>query len=100
LVNLVVGIPGDYTDDGTVNAADYTLWRTAVGTADQAAAGNGSGWVDAGDFAVWKNHYGETESGAGAGVGDFGNVPEPASMLLGLIVAAWLTAVRRQRRIG
>jgi hypothetical protein len=97
-VNLVVGIPGDYSDDGMVDAADYTLWRNAVGTTNRDFDGDGSGIVDAGDYLVWKNHYGQMASGAG--VGDLSNVPEPASMLLGLIVAAWLTAVRRRRRIG
>ncbi len=37
-VNLVVlsvvgGLPGDYNDDGTVNLADYTVWRDQLGAA-------------------------------------------------------------------
>ena len=30
-VQLVVGVPGDYNDDGIVNTADYTVWRDSLG---------------------------------------------------------------------
>ena len=38
-VELIVGIPGDYNDDGIVDAADYTTWRNSLGTIGQQSAG-------------------------------------------------------------
>jgi hypothetical protein len=96
LVNLIVGLPGDYNDDGTVNAADYTVWRNTLGTSAQDADGNGSGMVDAGDFLVWKSNFGMSE-GAGASLGQPGNVPEPASAFLVLVASSSVFAARRTR---
>ena len=42
--------------DGDVDAADYTLWRNTLGSADDLRAdGNGNGMVDQADYDVWKN---------------------------------------------
>ncbi len=53
---------GDYTADGTVDAADYTHWRDTLGLGVVApgsgADGNENGVVDAGDRQVWADHYG------------------------------------------
>jgi mannan endo-1,4-beta-mannosidase len=88
-------VPGDYNGDGTVDAADYTVWRDSLGsTEDLAADGNINGQVDEGDYDVWKEHFGETAPGSGAGSAT--NVPEPASALLWLLTAgltAGLTAL-------
>jgi hypothetical protein len=56
-------IPGDYDGNGSVDKADYDVWRTMFGlTGDPLAAdGNGDGRVDAADYVVWRN-------AAGAGV--------------------------------
>ena len=63
---------GDYNEDGTVNAADYTVWRNASGqmgvTPYSGADGNGDGKIDRDDFLVWKDHYGQMLPGSGAGV--------------------------------
>lgn len=56
-------LAGDYNVDGIVNAADYSIWRDARGTAVtpyNAADGNGDGFVDEGDDAVWRTNYGRT----------------------------------------
>ncbi|MCO6044994.1 hypothetical protein NG895_13875 [Aeoliella sp. ICT_H6.2] len=58
---IAVGLPGDFNDDGTVDLADYTVWRNHLGVADEGLlAGNGdnSGVVDTGDYQVWKTHFG------------------------------------------
>jgi hypothetical protein len=50
----VGGVPGDYNHDGTVDAADYTIWRDTLGsTTDLRADGNGNGVIDQADFGVW-----------------------------------------------
>jgi hypothetical protein len=54
---------GDYNEDGTVNAADYTVWRNAAGetvTPFDSPDGDGSGTADLDDYLLWKSLYGET----------------------------------------
>jgi hypothetical protein len=79
----------DYNNDGTVNAADYTIWRNTLGSTTMLDA-DGSGpsgvpdnLIDNFDYLFWKEHYGETVPGSGAISGDL-TVPEPNS--------AWLLA--------
>ena len=46
-------LPGDYDENGTVNAADYGAWRAEFGqvvTAGNGADGNADGIVDAADY--------------------------------------------------
>ena len=85
----LVNMPGDFNDDGNVNAADYTVWRNNLGS-NFALNGNGdetggsAGVVDRADYNLWKLHYGEHNPGAGAG--DFtSTVPEPKALALALI---------------
>jgi fibronectin-binding autotransporter adhesin len=63
-IDLVVGIPGDHNNDGTVDAADYVVWRKNIGT-QQA-------------YDAWRSNFGRTASGSGMSTG----VPEPATGLL------------------
>lgn len=58
-------LAGDYNCDGTVNLADYTVWRDNFGStnADNCSGdGNGDGKVDASDYAVWRNNFGASSS--------------------------------------
>ncbi len=95
-------VVGDYNGDGTVNAADYTMWRTTFGsvvTPGTQADGNGNGVVDVGDYLVWRKHLplgGGTTFGADAAA-----IPEPTSLLL--IAAATiglLTSRKRGQRLA
>lgn len=81
-VTLMVGISGDYNGDGTVNAADYSLWRDTLGTVGTglAADGDGDGAVDADDYTVWKNHFGQSLN-PGSGSASQA-VPEPTCLLM------------------
>lgn len=57
----VVLLPGDYDVNGVVNAADYTVWRSAVGssvTPFTGADGNGDGSIDDADRIVWAANFG------------------------------------------
>jgi hypothetical protein len=63
---------GDYNQDGTVNSADYTVWRNTVHNgvaAYHGADGSGNSVVDIDDFHVWKSHYGRTVPVIGSGGG-------------------------------
>ena len=67
------GVPGDYNRDGTVDAADYVVWRKTMGQTVPiygGADGNGDSHITAGDYTVWK-----TNSGRTAGAGDGLNAP-------------------------
>ena len=54
-VQLLVSqaFPGDFNGDGSVNAADYVVWRKGLGTA-----------YTPNDYNVWRAHFGQT---AGSG---------------------------------
>jgi mannan endo-1,4-beta-mannosidase len=80
--NLAPELPGDYNLDGTVNTADYTIWRNSLGDIGSglAADGNGDGKIDNADYAVWRLYFGVSTSGAGAA-----HVPEPTSIWLTLV---------------
>ena len=61
---------GDYNLNGIIDAADYTVWRDALGAnvvAYSSADGNGNGIIDEADYDVWKMHFGQTVAGAGGG---------------------------------
>ncbi len=54
---------GDANRDGSVDAADYTIWRNTVGAMVEPYSGadfDGSGTIDANDYPLWKSHFGET----------------------------------------
>lgn len=89
------GVPGDYNGDGTVNLADYTVWRDTLGATGTglAADGNNDNIVNAADYGIWKGNFG-LGSGALASVGTAA-VPEPSTVL---IAAAGLLAVAAIRR--
>jgi hypothetical protein len=56
---------GDYTGDGSVDTADYVVWRKAFGqsvTPGTGADGNGDGHVDEGDYNLWRANFGRTKS--------------------------------------
>jgi len=85
---------GDYNGNGTVDAADYTVWRDTFGqTADNpgdGADGNSSGSIDSGDYQYWKDRFGNTVP---MGAGSLATVvPEPPAgvmILAGLLMLAW-----------
>jgi hypothetical protein len=67
---------GDYNLNGTVDAADYTVWRDTLGSmTDFRANGSNEGasedFIDQADYDVWLNAFGQTsEGGANYNVGD------------------------------
>lgn len=73
--------PGDFNSDGTVDAADYTVWRDNFGsTVDAFTSGdaNGDSLVDADDWRIWRQNFGLTASIEASG----SRIPEPSAMVL------------------
>lgn len=68
LVQLQSGgtVPGDYNGDNVVDAADYVVWRNALGSMSMLGAdGDGDGIVDQDDYVVWRANFGATAAGGG-----------------------------------
>ena len=56
---------GDFNEDGSVDAADYTVWRAANGDLGTSHAdGNGDGVVGPEDYSVWAASYGRPQKAA------------------------------------
>jgi prepilin-type N-terminal cleavage/methylation domain-containing protein/prepilin-type processing-associated H-X9-DG protein len=88
-------VPGDYDDNGTVDATDYVLWRQGGPLANQVSD---PGQIDQQDYIEWRARYGNTASGNGFGGGN--GVPEPAGAVLSLTAAAGLISRRRRSNGG
>ncbi len=94
---------GDYNFDGTVDAADYVVWRKMLGQVGVAipADGNQNDQVDPADHSVWRTSFGDTSgagsSGAAGSSSTNAAVPEPNGVALWL-GSGILWALRRRRR--
>lgn len=61
---------GDYRDDDYVDTNDYQLWRMTYGsTTDLRADGNGNGTVDIADYTIWRDALGAFSVWTTASVG-------------------------------
>ncbi len=89
-------LPGDYNFDGTVNAADYTVWRNAMASDSLVADGNSDGSITAADYQVWKSAFGLTLS-SGSGGFALSAVPEPSAIWLTLLGGIMSLKTRRKR---
>jgi hypothetical protein len=84
-VNLLLPQPddfGDYNHNGTVDAADYVVWRKT----DLSPTG----------YQTWRANFGKVVPIPATGTG-YATVPEPTVLLLFSIGAAWLSSVASVR---
>jgi hypothetical protein len=79
-----VGTPGDYNNDGKVNAADYVLWRK-----------NPTAFGGPGGYNVWRQNFGNPP-GSGSSLGG-GAVLEPTSVWF-IAVGAAIFVFRRRAK--
>ena len=84
-------LEGDYNGNGTVDAADYVVWRDTLNQSgeDLPADGDHDETIDPDDYDVWKMHFGEGP-GAGAFAAAQDSIPVPEStpallVLLGVV---------------
>ena len=99
--DLIPLAPGDYNGNGTVDAADFIIWRKAFGQSNLSplgflADGDGDGQVDEDDYNLWRANYGETTI---LGPRSAAGVPEPSTWLM-LVVAflPWFSPACRRIR--
>jgi hypothetical protein len=107
-------VPGDYNNNGIVDAADFTVWRDTLGSmADLRANGDNTGAsvgvVDQADYDFWKLHFGETLGGGSASFAPVDSsganhaaVPEPSTLwlLMGCVTVPLLAHRRWEPRTG
>jgi hypothetical protein len=93
-----VGVPGDYNSNGTVDAADYVVFRNSVGQSvalpNENPAAATPGLVDDEDYNFWRANFGQS----GAGGAQVGAVPEPSTcaiMLCSIFCVAQLHRLRK-----
>ena len=88
--------PGDYNNNGSVDAADYVVWKKAEGTnTDLPNDGTLTGTVGAGHYNLWRANFGQP-SGSGAGSVAEAGVPEPATVVM-LLIGGVIVALSRRR---
>jgi hypothetical protein len=82
--------PGDFNNDGIVDAADYVRWRK--NTANSSLPNDNGLTNQAARFNLWRAHFRNT---AGSGTFATGAVPEPAGLAILLTGAAAIFTLRR-----
>jgi endoglucanase len=97
LASTLSMLTGDYNQDGTVDAADYVVWRNSHGQSgtNLPADGNDDDMVDEVDYEVWRSHFGESETAGATSL----SVPESASWMLVLPSVAALLRLRRRSAV-
>ena len=91
------GVIGDYSGNGVVDAADYTVWRNHLGQSfdlPNRDPANGTGVISPADYTSWKSRFGS--AGSGASSASAGAVPEPKSAVLLILGIFGIVARRRQ----
>ena len=103
MLEVIDGCLATINADGSVDAADYTVWRDAVGKSGPGLAADGSGptpgvpdgVVDQLDYAYWKANFGVSLDNDLLAVNV---VPEPATNLI--VLVAILVIYRARARFA
>ena len=97
VLSVAAGLPGDYNQNGTVDAADYTVWRDNLGSG-AALPNDDSPGVDQDDYIRWKTNFAQTSGGGSGGVNATSAVPEPSiGSLIAFAVFLLFAQVRATR---
>ena len=91
---VISNLPGDYNNDGVVDAGDYVMWRKFEGLSVALLNDPIGGTIDQDQYDQWSAHFGETAPGSGSMANTA--VPEPATLIL-LTLAAVVWCLRRGR---
>ncbi|MBL9163075.1 MAG: autotransporter-associated beta strand repeat-containing protein [Planctomycetaceae bacterium] len=93
-VTTATFLAADFDEDGDVDGADLTRWRTNLGTGTTRTTGDadGDGDADGGDFLVWQRQLGSPATAASTA-----SIPEPATPAL---LASGALAIMLRRRVA
>ncbi|MGD9636871.1 MAG: PEP-CTERM sorting domain-containing protein [Pirellulales bacterium] len=86
-----VTLPGDYSGNNMVDAADYSIWRDRLGSTNSLLNDDTPG-VGQDDYVRWRTKFGQTLSSGPSDAAS--SVPEPSAMMLGAIGIS--LAIRRR----
>ena len=95
-VPAAAGTPGDYNNNGRVDAADYVVWRKNEGTNNSLPNNSLPGPIGPAHYQQWRANFGNPPE-AGAGFSQMNNfaVPEPTGWILWLSMALLGAPMRR-----
>ena len=79
------GVAGDYNNNGTVDAADYVVWRDNQNTNNTLQNNSLPGPIGQAHYDQWRANFGKA-SAVGA-IGQAGDVPEPGAAALAAFAA-------------
>jgi hypothetical protein len=98
----IARLAGDFNNDGSVDAGDYVVWQRSLGQsvaiAYSGADGDGNLTINNLDYDIWRAHFGQTAPGSSSGQSLSAEVPEPATMWLFAISAAFVCHCLRRNR--
>jgi hypothetical protein len=109
-VPALAALTGDYNVNGTVDAADYVVWRDNLDASVTLPNDTTPGMVTAADYDVWRANFGAASGPAGSGTlvqgfvryvtpGGATAAPEPSSfMLIGLGLSGFVLGGRRSTK--
>jgi hypothetical protein len=80
------GVTGDYNNNGTVDAADYVVWRDNLNSTNTLPNDSTPGMVNQADYDAWRANFGRSVGG-GALIASSATVPEPSAVLVFLVTA-------------
>jgi sugar lactone lactonase YvrE len=95
-------LPGDFNNNGAIDAADYTVWRNNFGTSYH-LHGNGDETgasrhvVDRADYDLWKDSYIDAATGSIFGAAS-SQVPEPSTIVFAVVLGVCFFAHGQLRR--
>jgi hypothetical protein len=91
----VVGVPGDFNNNGVVDAGDYVLWRKGGPLQNEVDT---PGTVNAQDYTDWRARFGNPP-GSGASL-ELASVPEPATIVLLALLTPFIAPLVARRKFG
>jgi hypothetical protein len=86
VLTFAATLAGDFNGDGTVDAADYVVWRKNDGSQE--------------GYNAWRTNFGRTAGAGSASVNGAGVVPEPETYVLLVLSGILVAFVARSRRAG
>jgi hypothetical protein len=93
-------LPGDYNNDGSVDAADYVVWRDNQGTTNTLSNDPLGGTIDGRQFDQWRANFGAMAGTPATATATSHAAPEPASWLMLVVAVLVLVARTRPNCIG